>query len=69
MTYNISLNLVKSTRPGVDFTSILCAAFMGIDPKSANKYSQAISLFVLLEFACVKTAHKHVDEIDPMSLR
>jgi len=32
----------------IDFTNILCAAFTGIDPKSAKKDSQVKQLFALL---------------------
>jgi len=35
------------------------------DPKSAKKYSQAISLFALLGSTCVKAGRKNVGEIDP----
>jgi len=34
--------------PGVNFIKILHAAFTRADPKSAKKYSQAISPFALL---------------------
>jgi hypothetical protein len=31
---------------GVNFTNILCTAFMSSDPKKAKKYSQAIKSFL-----------------------
>jgi hypothetical protein len=40
--------------PEIDFTNILHAAFKRADPKSANKNSQAISIFALLGSANVK---------------
>jgi len=43
---------------GVNFINILPEAFTPDDPKSAKKYSQAVSLFALLGSACINAAHK-----------
>ena len=50
--------------PRVDFTNILRAAFTHTNPKSAKKDSQVKQPFALLGYVSVKTAYKHVDEID-----
>jgi hypothetical protein len=50
---------------GVNFTNILCTAFTYTDPKSAKKYSQAVSLFCVLGIFVRKSFTSNVDEIDP----
>jgi len=49
----------------VDFTNILRAAILLIDPKIAKKDSQVISHFGLLGSTHVEATCKHVGEIDP----
>ncbi len=49
---------LSKTEEGVNFTNILCAAFMSTDPKSVKKYSQAVILFALLGSVFVKVWHK-----------
>ena len=56
--------LVKLTS-GVNFTNILCAAFMLTDPKSVKKTVNSSSFFALLGSTGVKALSKYVDEIDP----
>ena len=53
------------SKSGVNFTNVLQAAFTCPDPKSAKKDSQVKQLFALLGSAHVKSARKHLDEIDP----
>jgi hypothetical protein len=57
-----------SCKSGVNFTNILCAAFVRTDSKSAKKYHQTISLFMLLGSEQVKAAFENVCEIDPRLL-
>jgi len=54
-------------KPGVNFINVQRAAFMGVGPKSGKKYSQIVSLFMILGSACLKASSKHVGEIDPWS--
>jgi len=44
--------------PGVNFTNVLQAAFMLVDPKSAKKQLELTVFFALLGPASVKAAHK-----------
>jgi hypothetical protein len=50
---------------GVNFINILEAAFTRAYPKSAKKYSQAVSLFALLGSACIKAARKSMVKLTP----
>jgi len=59
--------LVKSTL-GVNFTNLLHAAFMLIDPKSAKNTVKPSVIFALLGSARIKAERKHVCEIDTWSL-
>ena len=52
-------------RPWVNFANIQRAAFTHADPKSSKKTVKLSSFIALLGSARVKTARKHVDEIDP----
>jgi hypothetical protein len=49
-----------------DFTNILCAAFMCVDPQIAKMTVKSSVIFVLLVSMHVKAEHKHVSEIEPL---
>jgi hypothetical protein len=51
--------------PGVDFPNILRTAFAHADPKSAKKYSQAVSSFFDFEIWGVKAAYKMLAKLTP----
>ncbi len=51
--------MISLTSSGVDFTNIISGTFTLADP------NQVVIIFVLLGSSNVKTARKHVDEIDP----
>jgi hypothetical protein len=59
------LNVGEIDTGGVDFTNILCAAFMHADPKRAKKYCQAMGLFAVLRSVRVKAAHKMLVKSTP----
>ncbi len=48
---------------GVDFTNILCSAFMHADPKSAKKTNGLTEFFAFLGSARVKADHKMLVKI------
>jgi len=51
----------------VNFTNILRSAFACPYPTSTKRHWQLDCLFALLGSSSIKTAHKHIGEIDPNS--
>ncbi len=51
--------------PGVNFTNILLAAFMLVDPKSIKKIYNLTVIFTHLGSACLKAAHKMLMKLSP----
>jgi len=56
--YTSEWNIFDRNWPNVNFTNILREAFMCANPKSTKKYSQIVSLFVLLGSPHVKASRK-----------
>jgi len=55
----------NSFRGHVNFSNVLRAAFAPVDTEKAKRHCRLDCLFVLLGYAHVKAACKHVGEIDP----
>jgi hypothetical protein len=55
---------MKKALPGVDFTNILCEAFMCVDHKSAKRPSRNLADLAILGSTHLKAARKHVGEIE-----
>ncbi len=65
----IILSSLVRGHPGINFTNILCVAFMCADPKSAKIHTGNLCCFALLESAHVKADCKLIVDIDPWAPR
>ncbi len=68
-TVNIEKLLVKFCfihQPCVNFTNVLCAAFMLVDPKSVKSTVKSLVSFYAFRICVRKSCMKNVDKIEPL---
>jgi len=58
-----------TTSSGIDFTNILCAAFLHADSKSAKRNNDTTVIFAILRFAHVKALCKTLVKLTPEEQR